>query len=152
MDRKVLALVAICLFTVTFAYAQEKGKTNQKAEAKAMVEKAVAFVKAKGKENALAEFNKPDGKFVRGSLYVFAYDLNGVLVGHPTSKHVGENLLNEPDNRGNFFKKDIIATAKKKGKGWVDYFYLNPQSGKEEAKTTYLQKVGDMVVCCGIYK
>lgn len=145
-------MVAICLLTVNFAYAAEKGKSSEKAEAKAMVEKAGAFVKENGKEKALAEFNKADGKFVKGSLYIFAYDLNGVLIAHPTSKRVGENLLNEPDSRGKLFKKDIISTAKKKGKGWVDYFYLNPQSGKEEGKTTYLQRVGDMVLCCGVYK
>ena len=30
--------------------------------------------------------------------------------------------------------------------------YLNPQTGKEEAKTTYLKRVGDMIICCGAYK
>jgi cytochrome c len=42
--------------------------------------------------------------------------------------------------------------AKAKGTGWVDYRYKNPQTGKIESKTTYLQKVGDMILCCGAYK
>ena len=31
------------------------------------------------------------------------------------------------------------------GFGWVDYKYLNPESKKVEAKTTFLQMAGDIV-------
>ena len=52
-----------------------------------------------GKEKALKAFNKPDGKFVKGEMYVFAYDLNAVMMAHPVNpKLVGKSLLNEADS------------------------------------------------------
>ena len=37
-------------------------------------------------------------------------------------------------------------------KGLVDYTYLNPMSKQEEPKTTYIQRVDDLIICCGAYK
>ena len=46
----------------------------------------------------------------------------------------------------------IVEKAKTKGSGWVDYKYLNPETNELEHKTTYLLKVGDLILCCGAYK
>jgi len=91
--------------------------------------------------------------FVRSRIQVFAYDLNGVMLAHPKNpKLIGKNLLNEPDSKGKLFRKEISEKAKNEGMGWVDYMYLNPQTGKEESKTTYLKRVGNIILCCGAYK
>ena len=122
-------------------------------EAKALVDKAVAFVKSSGAEKGLEEFNKPKSQFVKGEYYVFVYDLTGTMVAHPmNAKLVGKNLIDVPDVEGKLFRKEIVETAKGKGTGWVDYRYKNPQTGKIESKTTYLHKVDDMILCCGAYK
>ncbi|MHB8770553.1 MAG: cache domain-containing protein [Syntrophales bacterium] len=122
-------------------------------EAKMMVEKAAAYYQANGKEKALKEFNTPQNQFVKQDLYVFAYDLNATIVAHPVNqKLVGKNFKETPDVDGKMFRKDIVELAKTKGNGWVDYKYKNPTSGKIELKTTYLQKAGDIVICCGAYK
>ncbi len=60
--------------------------------------------------------------------------------------------MEKADSKGKLFRKEIIEKAKSEGSGWVDCFYLNPQTGKEEEKTTYLKKAGDMVICWGAYK
>ena len=118
-----------------------------------MVEQAVAYVKANGPEKALQEFNKPKSKFVKGELYVFAYDLNAVVVAHPLiPKLIGKNMFNEPDSKGKFFRKEVVELANAKGSGLVDYTYLNPVTKQEESKTTYIQKEGDLIICCGAYK
>ena len=157
MVKKLLIVFAIVLLGFSLAYAQGKGtdkaKPDEKAEAKALVEKAEAFAKVHGKEKCLAEISKSDGQFVKGDLYVFAYDMKGVVVAHPKiPKLIGQNLYDKPDSRGKLFRKEIIEKAKAEGSGWVDYFYLNPQTGKEEDKTTYFKKVGDVVIGCGAYK
>jgi cytochrome c len=122
-------------------------------EAKAMVEKAAALIKAEGREKALAEIGNPQGQFVKGEMYVFAYDLTATMVAHPVNaKLVGKNLMDVPDAEGKLFRKEIVELAKTKGSGWVDYKYKNPQTSKIESKTTYIQKEGDVVLCCGIYK
>lgn len=118
-----------------------------------MVEKASAFVKAQGREKGLTELNTPGGQFVKGELYVFAYDMNSTIVGHPINpKLIGKNLLEVPDADGKFFRKEIQELAKTKGTGWVDYKYKNPKTNAIEGKTTYIKKEGDLILCCGVYK
>jgi len=122
-------------------------------QAKTMVEQASAFFSANGKEKSLAEFNNPKGKFIKGELYVFVYDLNATVIAHPVnSKLIGKNLLEVPDADGKTFRKDIVELAKSKGTGWVDYKYKNPATNRIENKTTLIKKVGDIIICCGIYK
>lgn len=150
MKKSLMLAIALCAALVP-AIAAAADTPQQ--EAKALVEAAAAFMKASGKEAALAEFNKAGGQFDKGDLYVFAYDLTATIVAHPKNqKLVGKNLMEVPDTDGKFFRKEIVQTATASGTGWVDYKYLNPESKKVEAKTTYLQKVGDLVLCCGTYK
>ncbi len=145
----VIALAVSFVFGLVFASA---AVASQK-EAKALVEKAAAFVKANGKDAAIKEINQAKGQFDKGELYVFAYDMSGKIVAHPKNpKLIGKDLLNVPDPDGKMFRKDIVEVAKSKGNGWVDYKYTNPESKKVEAKTTYVLKAGDMILCCGTYK
>ena len=124
-----------------------------KDDAKALVKQAAAFVKYQGKGKALAEISKPKGTFDKGELYVFAYDLQGVMVAHPKNPTlIGKNLIDVPDSDGKLFRKEIVEKARLKGSGWVDYLYLNPETNEVEHKTTYLLKVGDIILCCGAYK
>lgn len=149
---KRILVMAIALF-VFLAPVLAVGAGDPQQEAKALVESAAAFLKANGKEATLAECNKAGGQFDTGDLYVFAYDLTATIVAHPKNpKLVGKNLMEVPDTDGKQFRKEIVETAKASGFGWVDYKYLNPESKKVEAKTTYLQKAGDIVLCCGTYK
>lgn len=140
----------IAVFLCLLAFA---AFASPKDDAIALVKDAQKFVKDNGKEKALQEMSKPDGKWVKGELYVFAYDLQAVMVAHPKNpKLVGKNLLEVPDVDGKLFRKEIVELAKAKGSGWVDYKYKNPETGKIEDKTTYLLKAGDIILCCGIYK
>jgi cytochrome c len=149
---KKILVMAIALFAF-LAPVLAAGAEDPQQEAKALVESAAAFLKANGKEATLAECNKAGGQFDKGDLYVFAYDMTATIVAHPKNqKLVGKNLMEVPDTDGKQFRKEIVETAKASGFGWVDYKYLNPESKKVEAKTTYLQKAGDIVLCCGTYK
>jgi cytochrome c len=122
-------------------------------DAKALVKRAAAYVKYQGKEKALAEISTPKGMFDKGDLYVFAYDLQGVMLAHPKNPAlIGQNLIAVPDTEGKLFRKEIVEKARSQGSGWVDYVYLNPETNKQEHKTTYFQKVGDVILCCGVYK
>ena len=149
MKRILLALL-ICLFTVGFAFAQEKGAAK---EAQNMVDKAIAFYKANGAEKALAEISNPKGQFIKGNVYVFIWGTDYVVKAHPTNaKLIGKSMKELRDTDGKQFVFDGVELAKAKGSGWVDYKYTNPVSKKIEAKTTYVKKVDDFVFVCGIYK
>jgi cytochrome c len=150
MKRVLVITFAVC-FVLGLAFAS--GAMASQKDAKALVEKAAAYVKANGKDAALKEFSKAKGPFDKGDLYVFAYDMSATIVAHPKNpKLIGKNLMDVPDTDGKLFRKEIVETAKSKGSGWVDYKYLNPETKKVEAKTTYVLKVGDLVLCCGAYK
>jgi hypothetical protein len=150
MKKRFMFMAVILVMVASIDLAAASSETDQ---AKAMVEKAVAYYQANGKEKALKEFNTPNNPFVKGELYIFVYDLTGTIIAHPINqKLVNVNVLNTPDVDGKFYRKDIIELAKSKGTGWVDYKYKNPQSGKIEQKTTFLTKAGDVVICCGAYK
>ena len=122
-------------------------------EAKTMVEKAEAYYQANGKEKTIQEINNPKGEFVKGDLYVFAYDAAGTVIAHPVNaKLVGTNTLEVPDVDGKLWRKEAMEKVKKDGTAIVDYKFKNPVSGKVEQKTTFFKKVGDIILGCGTYK
>ena len=148
MKKAIALLLVIGLFSfAVLAHAADR------EDAKTLVKRAAAYVKYQGKDKAIVEISTPKGMFDKGELYVFAYDLQGVMLAHPKNPAlIGQNLINVPDVEGKLFRKEIVEKAKSQGSGWVDYMYLNPETNRQEHKTTYFQKVGDIVICCGVYQ
>jgi len=68
------------------------------------VKDAVAYAREKGKEKALAAFNDPKGRFVKGELVMMAFDYNGTnLAAPPYSAELPKyhiNLINYQDPDG----------------------------------------------------
>jgi cytochrome c len=150
MFKKIMISVFICIFVTSVYAAEERGMP---AEAKKLLEKAVAYVKANGEKKALKEFNNPKGRFVKGDMYIFAYNPKAVLLANPRFPNVvGKDLYNEPDTEGKRFRQVIVNTANSYGSGMVDYMYMNPVTKKEELKVVYFQKVGNLIVCSGAYR
>ena len=126
---------------------------GEPAEAEALVKKAVAYIKANGTDKAYAEIT--NGKaFKDRDLYVIVYDLNGRNLAHGANpKLVGKELIGLKDPDGKPLIKMFVDLAKDKGKGWVEgYKFMNPVTEKIEGKAMYLERVGDTLVGCGIYK
>ena len=123
-------------------------------DAIAMAERGAAFMKAHGKEEMMKKITAKDPDFVQGSLYVDMRDIKtGIVLAHPINPSiVGKDLTDVPDANGKKYRREIIELAQKQGKGWVDYQYKNPTSGKIEPKTTYILRVDDVVLEAGIYK
>jgi len=123
-------------------------------DAIAMAEKGAAFMKAHGKQEMIKRISAKDPEFIQGPLYVDMRDIKtGIVLAHPVNPSiVGKDLTDVPDANGKHYRRDIIELAAKQGKGWVDYQYKNPASGKIEAKTTYILRVDDVVLEAGIYK
>lgn len=132
------------------ALAVEKGTAD---EAVAMVKKSVEFLKKNGKDKAFAEFNNPSGQFVKGDLYVMVYDMQGNNKAHgANAKLVGKNLLEIKDANGVYIVKSFIDVAQTKGQGWVDYKWPNYVTKSVDSKSTYVEKVDDILIGVGIYK
>jgi cytochrome c len=141
------------LLCFTLAGAAVAGEPTEK-DAIAMSERGAALVKAHGKDELIKRIAAKDPDFVQGSMYIYMRDFpNGVNIAHPFNQAiVGKDLNDVPDTNGKMYRRDIMEVAKKDGKGWVDYMYKNPANGKIEAKTSYVQRVSDVVLVTGIYK
>ena len=123
-------------------------------DAISMAERGAALVKSKGKEEMIKRINAKDPDFVQGSLYVDMRDVKtGIVLAHPYNPSiVGKDLTDVPDANGKKYRREIIELAAAKGKGWVDYQYKNPTTGKIEPKTTYILLVDGVVLEAGLYK
>jgi cytochrome c len=145
------------LSAMTLGLAVASGNVSAEPSEKdaiALVDKGAAFMKAKGKDEMIKRIAAKDPEFVQPALYLFMCDLKtGVLIAHPMNPAlIGKDLTDVPDINGKKFRREIIDLAAKDGKGWVDYAYKNPNNGKIEPKTTYVMRVGDVVLEAGIYK
>lgn len=123
------------------------------AEATALVQRAAEYLKANGPAKSYAAFNDTAGQFKDRDLYVFVMDMNGKMLSHgANAKLIGKDLTNLKDSDDKLFIKTMLDVAKSKGKGWVDYKWPHPVTKAIEPKSTYVEKVDDLVVGCGIYK
>ena len=79
------------------AWAQDRGSA---VEAKALLDKAVAYYKANGQPKAFAAFNDPKGAFVSKDLYIFALDMDGKILAHGANAAlIGRDMMGAKDAR-----------------------------------------------------
>lgn len=152
MKRVIAGMVMVCFITLGIVSAACAATPD---EAKGMVEKAYSHLKTAGKEKAFADINNPQGQFVKGDLYVFVQDFNGVnLANGGNPKFVGMNHLGLKDPDGKYFIKEMVELAKTKGSGWVNYMWVNPTTKKVQAKATYVKRIEglDAFIACGVFK
>jgi len=149
---KLTATVVATALTLSCAGAMAAEPTEK--DAIAMAERGAAMVKAKGKEEVMKRITAKDPDFVQGSLYIDMRDVKtGIVLAHPYNPSiVGKDLTDVPDANGKKYRREIIELAAAKGKGWVDYQYKNPTTGKIEPKTTYILLVDGVVLEAGLYK
>ena len=153
MSMKVKELTAALVLPAllgTVAFAQEHGTA---AEAKAMLEKAAAAIKA-DKAKALATFTEDaknkNGEFYLKDLYVFCGGPDGNFTAHPTL--VGKPMRTLMDKSptpkpiGEEFYKAADA-----GGGEVKYMWPLPTGGEPREKVSYITKAGDQVCGVGYY-
>jgi len=66
-----------------------------------LVDRAVAYAKANGKEKTLGEINNPKGQFVDNDLFIWAETFDGTVLADPFWKDgIGKNQLNYTDPYG----------------------------------------------------
>jgi signal transduction histidine kinase len=122
-------------------------------DAKKLVERAASVIEASGRQTAFSKINDPHGEFVIRDLYIFVYGMDGTVLAHGGNPSlIGKGMLAATDAHGKHFIQERIEIAKKAESGWQDYMFKNPESGDIESKTSYIRRVGDMIVGCGVYK
>ena len=151
--RKVMigafASLAMTLSTAAFAQAQFGTAT----EAKAMLEKAVAAVKA-DKEKALAMFNKGEGGFKDRDLQPFCFNVSdGKLVVATVPSLLGTDVRALTDKAGKVFGQEVYKAAIE-GK-ITEVSYMFPRPGTDPTlfeKVSFVTRVADLRCGVGYFK
>jgi cytochrome c len=147
--RQFALLAAACIASPVFA-AEERAKPE---DAKALLTKAMAHIKAVGRDKAFADFMTKPGPWVDRDLYITVFDLNGKTLAHgANARMVGKDNINLQDANGKFHIKERMEMAKAKGKGQQEFAFLNPMTKQIEPKVMFFEKADDIVVACGSYK
>src|SRR5262245_3913106 len=140
--------MVICL-VVSAAYAQ-KAEYGTAAEAKAMLEKTVAAIKA-DKAKALAMINK--GEFKDRDLYPACSGLDGKVTAHPDNTRIGMDRNTMKDDTGKPYGAEMMKGAAEGKIAEVAYKFPRPGADKTPVqKTAYVTRVGDQVCLVGYYK
>ena len=152
------ASAAVLMLSPT-AFAQQPGQYGNADEAKAMLVKAVAAVKA-DKTKALDMFAKGEGGFLDRDLYPFCFNISDGKL-HPLAnpnvkQNVGQDVRTFKDpTTGKAFGLEQFAAAQKPEGQITEVSAMIPRPG---ANTTPVQKVmfvtraGDLICGVGYYK
>lgn len=139
----------VAFFAASAAMAAEHATPQQ---AQALLEKAVQKLQKDGPDAAFTAFNDRASGYTDHDLYVFVFDLNGkYMASGANPKLVGTDAHDLKDAEGKPLVAEMIAVAKSKGHGEVDYVWLNRPDNRVEKKKSFVQKVGDYLVGVGYY-
>jgi signal transduction histidine kinase len=117
-------LIAAAVMTVGASLAH----ASTVADAQALVDAALAEVKAKGIESAVKDFNA-GGKWNKGGLYVVVVRFDGQMMAHSANeKFIGKNMMEAKDAAGKAFVKENIANVQASGESKVDLRWANPET------------------------
>jgi hypothetical protein len=138
------------LWNVTPSSAQTTGTA---AEARAMLEKAVAALKD-NQADALAKFPKTDGGFRDRDLYVYCFNAtDGKFTAHVNPALMGTDVraLKDPKDGAPLGQK-IFDSVKEGSVATVSYNFPKPGGTEAVPKEAFVTKVGNQGCGVGYYK
>ncbi len=146
MKTRALLILIVLFFSVTGwgngRYRPDSEETCTKDQLVGFVKEAVAFAKIYGKREALREFKSSNGLFLRGELYIYAYDFKGKVISHGENPSlVGKNLWNLKDPNGVLIIQEMIKRINRQGKGWLEFYWFHPISKKIQKKVGYFERI-----------
>jgi len=146
----VLVIMAMFLFGANQLWAAEGASAK---EVKQKCQEAAKLLAEKG-EAALPEFNEK-GKWDWKDSYVFVYDMDCKIIGHPVMPHLrNKSAMGLKDAKGKLIGVDFLDIAKSpKGHGWTQYLWPKPGDKEPTLKVAYILKVPgkDMFVGAGLH-
>ena len=155
MTRRMFVVGAVSAVALAFSGASFAEGTAD--EAKAMLTKAVAAVKA-DKAKALDMFNKGEGGFLVGDLYVFcanASDGKIIALANPNAKQlIGTDQRALKDSTGKAYGDELYAAAQKPEGQFTEVTYLFPRPGADKTpvtKVSLVTRVADLGCGVGYY-
>jgi hypothetical protein len=123
------------------------------SEARAMLDKASAYLEAHGPEEAARAFMDRSGPFRDRDLYVSMFRADdGIRLAHAYPRMIGRSLVESVDADGLPYGRMLLEMAAKQNSGSLDYKILNPLTGTPMVKTGFLRKVDGIILVVGAYR
>jgi len=168
IHRLMIGAVSAAALTLSAAAFAREDQFGTAQEARAMLDKVVAAVKA-DKTKALDMFNKGEGGFLDRDLYPFCFNISDakiVAVGNPNaSQYLGGSVALNPilgedgktlrDAEGKKYGLEMYTAAQKPEGEITEVSYLFPRPGADATpvgKVSFVTKVGDLGCGVGYYK
>src|SRR5271156_2096217 len=147
MRRLMIAATAATVLTLSPTVFAQQGPVGTAQEARAMLDKAVAAVKA-DEAVALAMFNKGEGGFRDRDLYPFCFRVaDGINVATPLAVLSGSDIRALKDPTGKMFGQELYAAAQSPEGQVTEVEYMFPKPGTKEPlfpKASFVTKVRDL--------
>jgi len=147
--RAFLAIFLVLQLATPSAQSSELGARD---DAVALVQRVQQKFKEDGPAATFKSINENAAEFRDRDLYVFAYNMKGVIVAHADNPAlVGKSRINLKDQDGKFLVQEFVATVKKQRRGWIDYCW--PNSVTVEDRSAYVERLdGDSLVGVSVFQ
>ena len=150
--RLMIAIVSAAAVTLSTGAFAQQAKFGTPAEAKAMLEKAVAAVKA-DKAKALEMFNKGEGGFKDRDLQPFCFNVSdGKILAATAPSLLGKDVKELTDKTGKVFGKELHAAGVDGKITEVSYMFPRPGSDVPVAKVSFVTGVSGLGCGVGYFK
>ncbi|MER3447200.1 MAG: Cache domain family protein [Candidatus Dadabacteria bacterium] len=149
MKPMFVTLVLVLMVVPLLLWAADQGTP---AEAKAMLQKAVAHYNSVGRKQALTDFTAAKTPFRDRDLYVVCIGPDHLISANGAfPQYVGLTSDILKDASGKLLGRAIIDAVATKSEGSVFYMMINPMTGKIEPKVLFVKKLGEDVCGVGAY-
>lgn len=152
--KRFLSIAAfIAVFALPSAVSAADAERGTPDQAVALVKKVIADIKKYGKDKVVQDVQNQLPVYRDRDLYVTIGTMEGTtLANGNTPKLAGKNVLDIKDVNGKFIMRDRIEIAKTKNSGWQEYSWPDPVTKEVQKKSMYVERSGDLIVACGVYK
>jgi methyl-accepting chemotaxis protein len=132
--------------------AREHGNAQEAIE---LVRSGHEFLRSHGRQALVDDVNKlAKGRFVDRDLYLMVIRVEDHnFIGHGNNPRVlGMGRVSYDADRKPFVQDMVRLACSRPEGGWVDYKWAHPVTNEILQKASFVQRAGDVVIACGIYK
>ena len=116
--------------------------------AREYVQSAIERYEEQGRDATLAYHSSPEN--VDGQWYVFIIGEDGLMAAHYDHRRIGLDVSTLTDPEGRLYGPDLLAATD--GGVWVNYVRVNPETGEDERKYTWVVRHDGLVFGSGWYE
>ena len=127
---------------------REPDKANAAEYTKFLVGDAVGRYESEGLDATVAYYNTRES--VDGQWYVFIVDEGGYTIAHHNPDFRNRDPSLRVDATGHFYGDELLG-ATESGR-WVDYVLLNPETGENRQKHTWIVRHDGLLFASGWYE